>query len=90
VPGSDDLSPLQAAEQKPPEFTITNVVPALFSSPKIGPHLAQHTKTEPLIWVDSAQQMLSGPSKYVRIFQAHAEMVSQVGPPLGPGDIKLR
>ncbi|KAM0706061.1 hypothetical protein Q7P35_006609 [Cladosporium inversicolor] len=34
---------LKAAEQKAPEFMISDVVPALFSSPKIGSHLAQYT-----------------------------------------------
>ncbi|KAM0705459.1 hypothetical protein Q7P35_006818 [Cladosporium inversicolor] len=34
---------LKVVEQKAPEYVMTDVVPALFSSPKIGPHLAQCT-----------------------------------------------
>lgn len=37
----------KAAEQKALEFAMTDVVPALFSSPKIGPHLAQQTDGSP-------------------------------------------
>ena len=55
---------LKAAEQEAPEFVMTDVVPALFSSPKIGPHLAQ---------------CIYGPSDRSRLDTTHVQQAVESG-----------